>query len=183
MLSGAEPGRPFTGARNAAAARRRSVPARTVPRPAAEDPPPPPDPGGRYSVLQDFAVDQDPRRRSTSAGPPPVRPGIPTGRYRPCIYPARRTEVGMRIGRVVIVRCSFAAAVVCAEGLARGPVRTGRGQPGAYETVRLTLPRGDAAAGRQLFLDLRCAACHRAAGDTGFPDPISSTPGPVLFRA
>lgn len=52
------------------------------------------------------------------------------------------------------------------------------GQPGGYETVRLTLPRGDADAGRQAFLDLACVACHRVAGETGFSEPISANPGP-----
>ena len=86
----------------------------------------------------------------------------------------------MQIGRVVILGCSLALAVMYAEGLARGQVGAERGQPGGYETVRLTLPRGDADAGRQAFLDLRCAACHQVAGETGFPDPISSNPGPDL---
>ncbi len=51
----------------------------------------------------------------------------------------------------------------------RSPLRAGGGRG-----------RRDADAGRQAFLDLRCAACHQVAGETGFPDPISSNPGPDL---
>ena len=37
-----------------------------------------------------------------------------------------------------------------------------------YGTVTLTLPKGDAKAGRQAFQDLKCTVCHRVAGETGF---------------
>jgi mono/diheme cytochrome c family protein len=45
----------------------------------------------------------------------------------------------------------------------------------------VVLPAGDRQAGRQAFLDLRCAACHRVSGEA-FPAPVSGTQGPDLDR-
>lgn len=54
--------------------------------------------------------------------------------------------------------------------------------PAQYETERvsLVLPKGDALAGRQAFLDLRCTACHQVVGETTFPQPVAGTQGPDL---
>jgi mono/diheme cytochrome c family protein len=52
----------------------------------------------------------------------------------------------------------------------------------APETVTLTLPEGDSNAGRAAFLALSCTTCHRVAGEEGFPEPVSATPGPTLGR-
>lgn len=41
---------------------------------------------------------------------------------------------------------------------------------------------GEAQAGRQAFLDLKCTVCHRVVGETTFPAPISGTQGPDLDR-
>ncbi len=49
-----------------------------------------------------------------------------------------------------------------------------------YESVMLALPVGDAQAGRQAFLDLKCTTCHRITFETGFPAPFSDNPGPDL---
>lgn len=48
------------------------------------------------------------------------------------------------------------------------------------EVELLTLPEGDAIAGRQAFIDLQCVACHKVAGDTLMPEPVSSGPSPVF---
>ncbi len=86
----------------------------------------------------------------------------------------------MQIGSVVMIGSSLMLAAAYAGASAESAVR---GQPGGYETVRLTLPRGDADAGRQAFRDLACVACHRVVGETGFAEPISANPGPDLDAA
>ena len=54
--------------------------------------------------------------------------------------------------------------------------------PAQYEneTVTVVLPKGDTGAGRQAFLDLKCAVCHRVVGETTLPAPVSGTQGPDL---
>jgi mono/diheme cytochrome c family protein len=52
-----------------------------------------------------------------------------------------------------------------------------------YETVTLTLPQGDADAGREAFAALRCTACHQVTGETTLPSPVSQNPGPELGPA
>jgi mono/diheme cytochrome c family protein len=53
-----------------------------------------------------------------------------------------------------------------------------------YDTkeVSVVLPAGNKEAGRQAFLDLKCVVCHRVAGETTFPAPISDMKGPDLDR-
>jgi hypothetical protein len=46
--------------------------------------------------------------------------------------------------------------------------------------VAVTMPAGDAAAGRQAFLDLRCTACHAVPSEADFPAPVSANPGPPM---
>ena len=55
--------------------------------------------------------------------------------------------------------------------------------PAEYVVVELTLPRGNPDAGRLAFMDLRCTACHRVAGETDWPAPVSNAPGPDLGPA
>lgn len=40
------------------------------------------------------------------------------------------------------------------------------------------IPEGNAAAGRQAFLDLQCVQCHRVAGDESLPVPTESVGAP-----
>lgn len=55
--------------------------------------------------------------------------------------------------------------------------------PQQYEAVNVVLPQGDPQAGRRAFIDLKCAVCHRVAGESGFPAPLSESRGPDLDRA
>jgi len=48
------------------------------------------------------------------------------------------------------------------------------------QTFTLTAPVGDAKAGRQAFLDLRCTACHAVPSEPSFPPPVSVNPGPPI---
>ena len=52
--------------------------------------------------------------------------------------------------------------------------------PDPYEIVTVTLPAGNADAGRQAFQNLKCFACHKKTGDTRFPAPASDSRGPDL---
>jgi hypothetical protein len=61
------------------------------------------------------------------------------------------------------------------------PAAAAAGGPGPeYDLVQLTLPSGDAAAGRQAFIDLRCTGCHRVADEPDLPPPVSESTGPDL---
>lgn len=62
-----------------------------------------------------------------------------------------------------------------AQAQAQAPAATS-----TYESVSLTLPVGNAQAGRQAFLDLKCTACHRIRAEAGFPAPFSDSLGPDL---
>lgn len=53
-------------------------------------------------------------------------------------------------------------------------------EPTTYDLVELTLPGGDADAGRQVFVDLRCTACHRVEGEPDLGEPVSTSVGPDL---
>ena len=46
--------------------------------------------------------------------------------------------------------------------------------------VRMVLPTGDAAAGRQTFIDLKCTVCHPVRGSQGLPAVENKEPGPDL---
>ena len=85
---------------------------------------------------------------------------------------------------LLVVSCLLATAPGCANPLeapAEGQ-RATQAVPSQYdtETVSVVLPRGDAQAGRQVFLDLKCTACHRIVGETTFPEPVGGTQGPDL---
>ena len=49
-----------------------------------------------------------------------------------------------------------------------------------YEVVTVTLPAGNAKAGRQAFDDLKCYVCHQKTGEARFPAPVSAARGPDL---
>jgi len=49
-----------------------------------------------------------------------------------------------------------------------------------YEVVTVTLPAGNAKAGRQAFQDLKCYLCHQKAGETQLPTPVGTARGPNL---
>jgi hypothetical protein len=50
-------------------------------------------------------------------------------------------------------------------------------------SVTVMMPRGDVAAGRQAFLDLKCTACHGVPSEPEFPRPVSANPGPSIDAA
>lgn len=52
-----------------------------------------------------------------------------------------------------------------------------------YETLLVTLPKGDQQAGRRAFVDLKCFLCHRVDGDARFPAPLPESQGPELNRS
>jgi hypothetical protein len=39
---------------------------------------------------------------------------------------------------------------------------------------------GDAKAGRQAFIDLKCVTCHQVKNDPELPKPVAGRPGPLL---
>ena len=47
------------------------------------------------------------------------------------------------------------------------------------QAVTVTLPVGDAQAGRKAF-DLKCTACHAVPSESKFPAPVSANPGPPI---
>lgn len=51
-----------------------------------------------------------------------------------------------------------------------------------YEVATLVLPHGQPDAGRDAFLGLGCASCHKVEWERDFPDPVSANPGPELGR-
>ena len=53
-------------------------------------------------------------------------------------------------------------------------------QPSEPVSAVVTFPAGDIAAGRQVFLDLKCTACHRVPAEPSFPAPVSTNPGPAM---
>ena len=58
-----------------------------------------------------------------------------------------------------------------------------RGEAQQYDTLLVTLPRGEEQAGRRAFTDLKCFLCHRVAGDPRFPAPLPESQGPDLNRS
>jgi mono/diheme cytochrome c family protein len=44
----------------------------------------------------------------------------------------------------------------------------------------VVLPKGDVAAGRQAFLDLKCHTCHRVTAEPRLPPPVADARGPDL---
>ncbi|MGD2064804.1 MAG: c-type cytochrome [Nitrospirota bacterium] len=73
----------------------------------------------------------------------------------------------------------FAGAIAIVVA-ACGPPSENTGAETAAQTASVTLPAGDAQAGRQAFLDLKCTACHRVPSEPDFPAPISANLGPPI---
>jgi hypothetical protein len=48
------------------------------------------------------------------------------------------------------------------------------------QTVAVTLPVGDAQAGRTAFVELKCTACHAVPSESDFPAPVSANQGPPV---
>jgi hypothetical protein len=84
----------------------------------------------------------------------------------------------------LVLSCLAATALSCASPVPAPPqeAQAARPAPSQYDTKAMTvvLPHGESHAGRQAFLDLKCSACHRVAGETTFPAPVSETQGPDL---
>jgi mono/diheme cytochrome c family protein len=74
----------------------------------------------------------------------------------------------------------LATWLACSGAPSSPPAATSQPGDSGYEAVMLALPKGDARAGRQAFLDLKCTACHKVADETGFPEPFSDNLGPEL---
>lgn len=83
---------------------------------------------------------------------------------------------------VMSPRGAMVWSTVCALAVACGPGDAGtRDSQADAAASALTVPlAGDATAGRQAFLDLKCTACHRVPGEPDFPAPISENLGPAL---
>lgn len=71
-----------------------------------------------------------------------------------------------------------AVVALCVAGVAAACNQSPRDT--ASQAVTVTLPIGDAQAGRKAFVDLKCAACHAVASESGFPSPVSADPGPPI---
>jgi hypothetical protein len=70
---------------------------------------------------------------------------------------------------------------IAAAACGRQPASTDAGGTAAGTTpVTVTLPTGDVKAGRQAFMDLKCAACHAVPSEPEFPAPVSANPGPPI---
>jgi len=69
--------------------------------------------------------------------------------------------------------------VVGVSACAPPPTSTETEQTSAV-TVTAAMPPGDARAGRQAFLDLRCTACHEVPFESEFPPPVSANLGPPI---
>ncbi len=54
------------------------------------------------------------------------------------------------------------------------------GGDSSSEMVRMVLPDGDVATGREAFIDLKCPACHEVSGIQGLPPVEAIPPGPDL---
>ena len=75
---------------------------------------------------------------------------------------------------------SFLAMLVV---IAAGALLAVAATPEGYVTFNVALPSGDAAAGRIVFRELKCNACHAVAGEEGqsmAPPVASMVPAPLL---
>ena len=86
-------------------------------------------------------------------------------------------EVGMRKALIAI----GALVATAVAGCSPQPAGTGAGGAGTETPpVTVTLPAGDARAGRQAFMDLKCTACHAVPSEPEFPRPVGVNPGPPI---
>jgi mono/diheme cytochrome c family protein len=74
----------------------------------------------------------------------------------------------------------LAAALLLAPFAASVSARPASDQESERQAWQFVVEQGDPAAGRQAFQDLWCTTCHRVAGETAFPAPVSANPGPTL---
>lgn len=75
-----------------------------------------------------------------------------------------------------LAHCCAAVLVVMTAGHV-----SAQGAKNAYDVVdTIVLPKGDAAAGRRAFEELKCVVCHRVSSDSGLPSPLAQSSGPVL---
>jgi hypothetical protein len=91
--------------------------------------------------------------------------------------------------RAIIVLTVFALAACTSETVeppdisgeaTAQPAAASAGPGPEYDLVQLTLPSGDAAAGREAFIALRCTGCHRVTDEPDLPPPVSESTGPDL---
>jgi hypothetical protein len=79
--------------------------------------------------------------------------------------------------RKVLIMIGAISAAACGTQ----PAGTGAGGTSTNTpSVTVTLPAGDAKAGRQAFTDLKCTACHAVPSEPEFPSPVSASPGPPI---
>src|SRR5919108_918647 len=75
-----------------------------------------------------------------------------------------------------LAKCCAALLVV----MTAVPV-SAQGTKNPYDVVdTIVLPKGDAAAGRPAFEDLKCFVCHRVSSDSTLPLPLAESSGPML---
>jgi len=79
-----------------------------------------------------------------------------------------------------VKKALIASSVIAIAVTACGPQQGTELRETDTPTVTVTLPPGDIQAGRQAFLDLRCAACHAVPSEPDFPAPVSANPGPPI---
>jgi hypothetical protein len=48
------------------------------------------------------------------------------------------------------------------------------------QALTVTVPAGDAQAGRKVFVDLKCTTCHAVPSESEFTAPVSANPGPAI---
>lgn len=53
---------------------------------------------------------------------------------------------------------------------------------GDYDSMMITVPRGDPEAGKKAFRDMGCQTCHIVQGEKDSPAILSANPGPELGR-
>jgi cytochrome c2 len=93
--------------------------------------------------------------------------------------------VRLRVPAFLVTSCVMTAAPSCTSAPDTPRIQQAASpRPAQYDTntITLVLPVGDAHAGRQAFIDLKCMVCHRVAGDTTLPAPVGAAQGPDLDR-
>lgn len=53
---------------------------------------------------------------------------------------------------------------------------------GDYDSMMITMPRGDPKAGKKAFQDMQCYTCHAVQGEKSLPAIQSANPGPALGK-
>lgn len=86
----------------------------------------------------------------------------------------------MRQTMIVVLGLVLGTWLGCSGAPSSPPATTPAAGDSGYDAVMLALPKGDAQAGRQAFVDLKCTVCHRVADEPAFPAPFSDNLGPDL---